>query len=418
VRIAFVTGDAPWPSTAGGRLRDAATFEAASAVGEVRLVSFPFGHAPDMARMPPDARIYPMPWPTSAVRRMAQRAIATARRRHVFQEHLLRHGALPLLRQALAEIRPDATILGYPLFGPFVEAARASSPYVIVDLLELRGGDIEARIRTQPRWTERARARLDGLVLGHVERGVAHHADEVWFVTEADATRYRTWTGRATRVVPNTVDVDRYAPYRETQSEPGSMSYVGAFDNAANVHAATRLATRILPGLRARRPDARLTVVGRRPSPELARTIAASPGASLIADAPDALDAVARNGPLVAPLESGTGSKLKVIEAAASGIPIVTTAYGVTGLAFNHEREVLLASSDEEFVAAIERIWNDPALGLRLREAALATVMARYDRHVANAAIAAALDPAASASRPAESDAPGPAAPEPGGRSA
>lgn len=391
MRIAFVTGDAPWPSTAGGRLRDVATFEAASAVGEVILISFPFAQLPDPGTLPAGSRVFPMPWPTSRTKRAARRVRATFHRRHVFQEHLIRSGALPIMSATLRDLRPDVTILGYPLFDAFPKLARAYSPRLIVDLLELRTVDLVARMRTLRRPSDRVRAGLDALVLGHVERGAARYADEVWFVTQADATRYRVLTGAATRVVPNTVDVARYASYRAIRSSPGSMAFVGAFDNPANVEAARRLAVRVLPILRRRRPEATLTLVGRRPPDDLRRLVARTMGGSLVADAPDALEVLARHGPLAAPLQSGTGTKLKILEAAAAGVPIVTTPQGVGLLDLRDGRDILIAGTDEEIAAAVERLWTEAGLADRLREAALATVTRRYDRHVAAKAIEAAL---------------------------
>lgn len=393
MRIAFVTGDAPWPSTAGGRLRDVATFEAASAVGEVALISFPFAQMADPSRLPASARVFPMPWPTSSADRLVQRARATLAGRHVFQEHLIRSGALPIMAAALQEVRPDVTILGYPLFDAFPTVARRHTPRLIVDLLELRSPDVGARIRTLGHSGERVRAGLDALVLRRVERGAAVYADEVWFVTEPDARRYGEVTGATTRVVPNTVEVARYERYRAIRSAPGTMAFVGALDNGANVQAARRLACRILPALRERRPDATLTIVGRRPPDDLRRLLAGTPGAILVGDAPDALEVLAFNGPLVAPLESGTGTKYKVLEAAAAGVPIVTTPQGVSGLDLRDGVELLIASSDEELVAAVERVWNEPDLADRLRAAASTRVGDRHDRRIAAVAIAAALRP-------------------------
>jgi len=391
MRIVFVTGDAPWPLTAGGRIRDAATFEAASAIGDVVLVSFPFAQPPDRSKLPAGTRVFPMPWPTSTTKRATQRLRATLHRRHVFQEHLIRSGALPILSDTLQDLQPDVTILGYPLFDAFPRVARAHSPRLIVDLLELRATDIGARLRTLKRPGERLRAALDALVMERVERGPARYADEIWFVTEADATRYRTWTGVATRVVPNTVDVARYAPYRAIRSAPGSIAFLGAFDNPANVQAARRLADAVLPTLRKHRADATLTLVGRRPPDDLRGLVARTAGVSLVADAADALDVLARHGPLVAPLESGTGTKLKVLEAAAAGVPIVTTPQGVASLDLRHDEEVLIAGTDADIVAAVERIWTEIGLADRLRTAALTRVTERYDQRVAAAAIGAAI---------------------------
>ncbi len=398
MRIAFVTGDAPWPPTAGGRLRDVATYEAAAAVGQVCLVSFPFAVQPDAADLPAGARIERMPWPTSRVTRLANRARATLHRRHVFQQHLIDMGALPRLEAALADIRPDVTIMGYPLYGELLKVARAASPRLFVDLTELRLRDARSRRRSPNPIEGRLRATLDAYVLGRVERDIARYADEVWFVTEEDAEAYRVATGVPTRVIPNTVPAAALEHHRAVRPAAGGYAYLGAFDHGANVQAATRLIQRIHPLVREGEPSARLSLIGRRPPDDLRRLAETTPGVSLHGDVPDAVGELAATGPLLAPLEWGSGTKLKFLEAAAAGIPIVTSPQGLDGLDFEPGKEILVASTDGDFAAALLRLWREPTLVERLRDGATRRVLRQYDRPVAARAIRAALEGAAPAS--------------------
>jgi glycosyltransferase involved in cell wall biosynthesis len=393
VRIAFVTGDPPWPPTAGGRLRDAATFEAAGKIGEVHLIAFPFSAPPDEARLPPSARVHPLPWPLTAFARAGLRARATMRRRHVFQEHLISRGAIQELCADLSDIGADVVILGYPLYGDLAAAARVYAPRLIVDLMELRS-------LAQP-WrsaglADRLRSWLDKRVLRHVEGSVASHADEVWFVTAQDAETYARSTGTPTRVVPNTVNASAYAGYRSIPRQKGRFAFLGSFDHAPNRHAAIRLVRRILPLVRRDHPDAELVLIGRRPPSAFRNLIARTAGASLHADAEDALKLLAANGPLVVPLESGSGTKLKLLEAAAACIPIVASRVGLYGLGFAPEREVLLAEQDADFAAAIERLWADTEFVERMTSLALARTVREYDRSVAIEAIRASIQDVAS----------------------
>jgi glycosyltransferase involved in cell wall biosynthesis len=392
VRIAFVTGDAPWPSTAGGRLRDVATYEAAATVGQVCLVSFPFVVQPDAADLPPGSRIERMPWPRSPRARAANLMRATLHRRHVFQQHLIDMGAMPRLQAALADIRPDVTIMGYPLYGDLLRVARAASPRLFVDLTELRLLDARSRQRAPNPIAGRLRARMDAYVLGHVERDIARYADEVWFVTETDADAYRAATGAATRVIPNTVPAAALEHYRAVRPAPGAYAFLGAFDHGANLGAATRLVQRIHPLVLRREPSARLSLIGRRPPDDLRRLAEETPGVSMHGDVADAVGELAATGPLVAPLEWGSGTKLKLLEAAAAGVPIVTSPQGLEGLDFEPGRDILVANTDGDFAAALVRLWHEPELVERLRAGSIDRVLRQYDRPVAAQAIRAALE--------------------------
>jgi len=391
VRIAFVTGDAPWPPTAGGRLRDIATYEAAASVGQVCLVSFPFAVQPDAADLPPGTRIERMPWPSSRRARLGKRMRATLHRRHPFQQHLIEMGALPRLEAALVDIRPDVSIMGYPLYGDLLKVARAASPRLFVDLTELRLRDARSRRGAPNPIAGRMRATLDAFVLARVELDIARYADEVWFVTEADATAYRDATGIPTRVIPNTVPVDALEHYRSVRPRPGGYAYLGAFDHGANLRAAKRLVERIHPLVRHLEPSAHLSLIGRRPPDALYRLARSTPGVSLHGDVADALGELAATGPLVAPLEWGSGTKLKFLEAAAAGVPIITSPQGLDGLDFEPGRDILVARSDADFAAALLRLWREPELVERLRDGSFRLVRRQYDRPVAVRAIRAAL---------------------------
>jgi polysaccharide biosynthesis protein PslH len=151
------------------------------------------------------------------------------------------------------------------------------------------------------------------------------------------------------------------------------------------------LLDRILPALRARRPAARLVLAGRRPPAWLIGRAAAAPGATLLPDVPDAVEVLARNAPLVAPMESGTGTRLKLLEAAAAGVPIVTTAHALRGLTFDPRTEVRVAETDDALVDAVLGLWDEPSAATSLAQAALERVEREYDMQVVNRIVADAV---------------------------
>ena len=390
--VLIALGDVPWPSTSGGRLRDAVTVASVDLVKpDAHLVCFAI-RGTGTGGYPRQAEILDIPFPRRPVSRIVLRTLAALHRRHPFQEHLLRAGAIERFDAIVRAVRPRVTILGYPLYVGFADVAKRSGSRVFVDLMERRTSDARGRMRTGADLRSRARGLLDAWSAGSVEQNVAATADEVWFVALDDAIRYARATRAMTRVVPNTVRVDAYEQYRSATVDRSLVGFVGSFDNAANRAAALRLVERVLPLLRPAVPDIRIRLIGRRPPLDFAAAMAKRPGVELVADAPDAIGALAETVGLVAPLESGSGTKLKILEAAAAGIPIVTNTIGLAGLTLRPGTDALVADDDAGFADAIVRLRAETGLRQRLRDSALETVTAQYDVAIAHRIIAEAIE--------------------------
>ena len=87
---------------------------------------------------------------------------------------------------------------------------------------------------------------------------------------------------------------------------------------------------------------------------------------------------VAACGIAVAPIFSGSGTRLKILEAMAAGIPIVATEKGAEGLGLRHREHFLLANNQKEFVDAIAAIFGNPTLAADLRRSAKQKVNAEF----------------------------------------
>lgn len=386
MRILLALGDAPWPPTTGGQLRDGTIVSALAAFADLTVVLHPFRETP-AAPLPFPAEIRPRPLPSGVIGRSRLRASAVLHRRHPFQQHFADAATLRAWADTIRAVAPDVCVIGYPLFHGFPDVARAAGHPVVVDLTELREPAIRRRLASSPDLAGRVRAGLDLFAVRSVEAQAVGRADAVWVVGDDDAAALRKRTKARVDVVPNTIRVAEYARFESVARESRALGFLGAFDHEPNRIAAVRLARRILPLVRSTYADARLVLIGRRP-PESLRALASSTaGVELVAGAPDAVGRLARTGLLVAPLEAGTGTKLKILEAAASGIPVITTAIGRDGLAFRVGEEILEADTDAEFAAAIVRLWSDPGEAGRLAVAARRRVEAMYDVRVAHARI-------------------------------
>jgi glycosyltransferase involved in cell wall biosynthesis len=158
----------------------------------------------------------------------------------------------------------------------------------------------------------------------------------------------------------------RANPAREVA---GTILFVGNFAHPPNRDAAIWLAREILPAVLARRPEARLRIVGSSPSAEV-RALA-GPQVELVADAPSVLPHLEEAAVVMAPVRTGGGMRMKVLQAMAAGKAVVTTTRGTEGFTgFAEEPPLAVADGEAEIAAATATLLEDDERRLRLGERA------------------------------------------------
>jgi glycosyltransferase involved in cell wall biosynthesis len=158
----------------------------------------------------------------------------------------------------------------------------------------------------------------------------------------------------------------RADPQREVA---GTILFVGAFHHPPNRDAAIWLAREILPAVLARHPGARLRIVGSGPTPEVREL--AGPNVELVADAPSVLPHLEEAAVVMAPVRTGGGMRMKVLQAMAAGKAVVTTPRGTEGYTgFGEEPPLAVGESEAEIAAATAALLEDDERRLRLGERA------------------------------------------------
>ena len=130
--------------------------------------------------------------------------------------------------------------------------------------------------------------------------------------------------------------------------------------------------------MRATLPEASLTVIGARMPLEL-RAHDGQHGVRIVGEVEDPIPAYHRHRVLLVPLRAGSGTRLKILEAFASGLPVVSTRLGAEGLDVESDRQLLLADDVAGFAAAVVALLGDEARGERLARQACSLVVASYD---------------------------------------
>jgi len=221
-----------------------------------------------------------------------------------------------------------------------------------------------------------ARAGLESERWRSLEReSVARTRDHV-FCSAEDATRFTARHPEVhTHVVPSGVDLARFVPTREAR-EAGHLLLLGSLDYEPNVRGLERFLATGWARLSAARPQVRLSIVGRAPDRERFSRLPA--GVTLVGEVPDPRPWLARAGALIVPLEVGGGTRLKLVEAAAMGCPIVATAVGAEGLAFANGEHLRTTDGVEALCAALIEELAQPHRLAQRATAARELALERY----------------------------------------
>jgi sugar transferase (PEP-CTERM/EpsH1 system associated) len=172
------------------------------------------------------------------------------------------------------------------------------------------------------------------------------------------------WTPVA--VVPNGVDLDYFAP-SAAECEPDTVVFNGVLDYRPNLDGAQWLVDEVWPLVRARHPQARLTVVGR--STGVSVKSLEAPGVTLAGEVPDIRPYLRHAAVVTVPIRIGGGTRLKVVEGLAMGKAMVSTSLGCEGVAVEPGRDLLVADTAHAFARHIASLFADRALRDRLGRA-------------------------------------------------
>jgi glycosyltransferase involved in cell wall biosynthesis len=198
-------------------------------------------------------------------------------------------------------------------------------------------------------------------------------------VTAEDAALFeRDFGVERVEVVDNGVDTAFYQPL-DLPRDPKQLLFLGSLDWRPNLDAVDQLLTHVLPEARRAWPAVTCAIVGRNPPAGLRRRISETPGVTLHADVADVRPYLATSAMLVVPLRIGGGSRLKILEALAMGLPVVSTRIGAEGLCLEDGRHLTVRESIHELVGAVLEALREPATARFRAAEGRRLVRQRYD---------------------------------------
>jgi len=387
VRSLVITRWVPWPPTSGARQRSATIVDGLRQRGPVDVFLHPSARVASETKPPEGVRLLGnVAREATPVRRLERLATVAPWSRPPSVRRLVADDARQLLVEKLDApydlawfVRPESWLS----FGDLVDAP------AVVDYDDLRDRLITSRQRS--RWPGGSRptvlgrwaASTEAAAWARLQQRLARDVAAVTVCSEAD--RVHLGVDNAA-VVVNAVDLPASPVGRVEVGATPTVCFHGSLDYRPNADAARRLVDDVLPLLRASVPSVAVRLVGR-----YDRRVAPldhPPDVVVTGFVPDITTELARADVVAVPLREGAGTRIKVLEALAHRIPVVSTTLGVEGIDVEHDRHVLVADDPRSFADACAALLTDTALRRRLAAAGAALVEERYQAREARRSVA------------------------------
>lgn len=388
MRILYLTAELPEPAHAGGTLRTNGLMRIAAGAGhEIHILSFGTQNQLDTHRQALEqfcARIEIVPPPhrtlQARLRDLALTDKADMQGRYFSPAY---EQALGHLLQTTPYDLVQMESLEMTVYGPLVRRIQPATPLIY--------DSFNAEFDLQRTIFEAERGRLRGLPgavysyiqwrrLVRYERQVVRSVAHTIAVSEADAAAFRKLApGHAVSVVPNGIDTAQYGqPDTTLDLGPHALVFTGSMSYRPNVDAVLWFANHVLERVRVYVPDTTLFVVGKQPHRRLT-ALRERDYIQITGWVPDVNPFLHAATVYVVPLRMGSGTRLKLLQAMATGRAIVSTTVGAQGLDTQSGQHLMLADTDEAFAQATIDLLLDAEKRARLGQQAATYVREHYD---------------------------------------
>jgi glycosyltransferase involved in cell wall biosynthesis len=252
------------------------------------------------------------------------------------------------LDQLLSEQRFDLLQIEDNAMGNYYYRTQIPTVFTEHEVRSTLPPDREPGAKTK--WIQRVLREAERQRWEEYQLAVWRRFDRVQVFTQCDATVIQSMApDLADRVRVNPFGVDIPQATDPDREEPGTVAFAGGFGHTPNVHAALWLASEIMPRLRALRPGIRLNIIGANPT--RAVQALASEDIAVRANVPAVEPFLERAAVVLAPVRTGGGMRVKVLQAMALGKAVVTTPLGAEGLAVTESQPPIVVAKDADEIA-------------------------------------------------------------------
>jgi len=218
--------------------------------------------------------------------------------------------------------------------------------------------------------------------LRRIQASLLKQVDVILSVSEEDADFTRTRLPNPAKqvwVVPNGVDTESLRP-SDTAERRNRIIFCGAMDVLMNIYAVDWFARRVFPKVRESVSNAEFWIVGRNPVSKV-KALTSLSGVQVTGRVDDVRPYYTKSKIAVAPFRYGGGTKLKVLEAMALGVPVVATPVGCQGIEVAPGKHLFKEEKEEAFAQRVVNLLQDERLRQIMAKEARRLVEERYSWH-------------------------------------
>lgn len=206
--------------------------------------------------------------------------------------------------------------------------------------------------------------KIDVMKLKYWETYFWRRAKKVVAMSDSDRLQMEALSpGLSIDIVPNGIDA-QYFSKREEKIFPPRVLYVGNFTWLQNIEAVEDLVDKVWPKIKKEVTNAKLWIVGMHMTSYIKNL--KSEDIEVTEGMPDIRDAYRKSTVLVTPIKGPGGTRLKILEAMASSLPVVTTTVGAEGLGVKNQREALINDNLEDLIKSAVDVLKNPATAKKL----------------------------------------------------
>lgn len=379
LKILFLAHLIPLPLDSGGKIKSYYTLKALSSRHELSVLAYvrtreEVEQMPELGKLCHRLRSIPLKRPRAALVLDAAKSILTNQSFIVSRDY--RKSMHDWVIKEIEEFQPDVVHIDHLQMAQFVPFG--SSFKTVLDHHNIESMIVKRVGESPGGLTSRLYARIEWPKLRRYELDVCRRCDRVLTVSDEDKKILLELdpTLHNIEAVPIGVDVDYFQTIDRKPPTPNILS-IATMYWPPNVDSMLYFHDEIWPLVKPQVPDCVLTIAGQRPVPAI-QALASNPDVRVTGYVSDSRDLARLCSVFIVPLRSGSGVRVKLLNAMAMGLPIVSTSIGAEGLEVVNDEHLLIADTPDAFAKAVVRLIHDRALCDRLGANARALACEKY----------------------------------------
>ncbi|MNI39800.1 hypothetical protein D3C73_939900 [compost metagenome] len=378
-RLLFISAENPFPQDSGGKLRTGNILNILLQKYEVDLLTYGSSGSQKTPVKIPNLTLHEVKRSVTYRRAMVRSLYKWRNCSYMSHADMDMHSRIIKLS---SRYRYSHVFISHTLLGACIDIVRGVLPDIVVitDAHNFESS-LSAQLVKKKRGIARLYFRLNAFWTRQDELKLMDKTNLLLTTSEQDSRLFRALSSKnayKVHLIPNFIRLTDYGYGAGIKKEkwiilPGNMNYF------PNIHAALYFSREIYPLIKAEVPDIKWYIVGRDVHPDVAALADKDPSIVVTGYVDSVADYMRRARVVIAPLQEGSGTRLKILEAWALKTPVVSSAIGAEGLDYEHGRNIMIADDPSAFAGSVLRLLQDEVQGGWLAEQAYQTLLARYE---------------------------------------